>query len=178
MSTIMYDVHFCLYAFTMVFQKEILRGKVLLILAYDMVLISVILARSGITTLFEDELWSSIRDHFLCEAVGHVEGKCSRESFERYLAPLLEGLFYIMAALFSVAYLLFVINLEQIFARVRKIVRIHSTKSTKLRSTTEMKNHCKCQDWLAAVHFLFTAMCTIANIVICSMLVPMYICIV
>ena len=142
----MYDVHFCLHTFTMVFQKEVLKKKVLLILAYLIVLTSVIIARSGITALFEEILWSSIRDYFLCEAVGHVEGKCSRESFEKYLTPLLDGLFYIMAALFPVVYLLFVINLEQIFARVRKIVHICSTISTKLSSTSEMKDHCNCQD--------------------------------
>ena len=135
-----------LHAFTMMFQKEVLRKKVLLILAYLIILTSVIIARSGITALFEDELWSSIRDYFLCEAVGHAEGKCSRESFEKYLAPLLDGLFYIMAALFPVIYLLFVINLEKIFARVREIVHIHSTKTTKLSSTTETKDHYKCQD--------------------------------
>ena len=113
MSMIMYDVHFCLHAFTMVFQKEVLKKKVLLILAYFIVLISVIIARSGVSTLFEEVLWSSIRDYFLCEAVSHVEGKCSRESFEKYLSPLLDGLLYIMSALFTLVYLLFVVNLEQ-----------------------------------------------------------------
>ena len=178
MSAITYDVHFCLHAFTMVFQKEVLKKKVLLILAYFIVVIAMLIARSGINELFEEALWSSIRDYFLCEAVGHVEGKCSRESFEKYLAPLLEGLLYIMVGLFPVVYLLFVVNLEQIFARVKEIVHIHCTKSTKLSSNPEAKDHCKCQDWLTAVHLLFTAMCTIANNVIWNMLVPMYLCIV
>ena len=149
----MCDANFYLHAFTMVFQKEVLRAKVLLMLAYFIVLISVLIAISGITVLFEEVLWNSIRDYFLCEAVGHVEGKCSRESFEKYLAPLLDGLSYVTSGLFTVVYLLFVLNLEHIVSRVREIahrvremVHIHSTKTTKRSSITEMKNLCKCQD--------------------------------
>ena len=150
----MYTRSSLLSTFIMVFQKGVLRTKVLLILAYLIVLTSVIIARAGFTTLFEDILWSSIRDYFLCEAVGHVEGKCSRESFEKYLAPSLEAVTYIMRAFFPVVYLMFVINPEKILTRVREIVHLHSTKITTLSSTSERINHCKCQDWLTSASLL------------------------
>ena len=109
----------------MAFQKEVVVKKVVVILAVFIVMTSVIMARAGVNALFQDAVWSSIRAYFLCEAVGHVKGKCNRESFEKYLAPSLDALSYIVLACIPVVYLMFVINFEQAFDRVREIVLIH-----------------------------------------------------
>ena len=85
------------------------------------------------TTLLEDKLWSAIQAYFLCEAVGHVDGKCSRESFEKYLAPPLDALFYIATTFLPFVFLMFVINVEETLKRVKKFVKLHFT--TKMTST-------------------------------------------
>ena len=131
----------------MFFQKEVVGKKVVVIFAVFIVMTSVMLAKAGVTALFNDVLWSSIRTYFLCEAVGHVKGKCSRESFEKYLTPFLDALFYIVLASITVVYLMFVINLEETFTRIRKIVLIRPLLQVYHQATAPKgQNHYKQQD--------------------------------
>ena len=88
------------------------------------------MARSGMTELLEDKLWPAIDAYFYCEAVGNVEGNCSRESFEKYSAPSLDGLFYIVGNFLPFVYLVFVINVEETLKRVRRIFQLCSTTKT------------------------------------------------
>lgn len=51
--------------------------------------------------------------YFICEAAGHVPGKCNRSSFERHLYPHLLIITYILMSLIPIAILNFVLNWEK-----------------------------------------------------------------
>ena len=80
----------------------------------------------------------AVDSYFLCEAVGHVKGRCNRESFEQYSHPLLEITRYISLTLLPIVILLYLINCESLKAKVKemKVVKLLRSLSSNQASTS------------------------------------------
>ena len=77
---------------------------------------------------------NAINSHFLCEAVGYVPGRCSRESFEQYSHPLLNITVYIMALCLRTVNLLFIINCRVLKENIQKVKLLQSVTSSSLKT--------------------------------------------
>ena len=71
----------------------------------------------------------AVDSYFICEAVGHVKGRCSREAFEQYSHPLLEIARYISVTLLPVVVLLYLINCSSLKVKVKKMKVVRLLRS-------------------------------------------------
>ena len=109
--------------------------KITIIYAYFVVFLSIINSQEAVLFAEEDSYRNAVDSYFLCEAVGHVEGRCSRESFEQYSHPLLEIARYIALTLFPVVVLLYLINCKSLKTKLKemkviKVLRSFSSSQT------------------------------------------------
>ena len=90
----------------------------------------------------KEALDGAISSYFLCEAVGHVPGRCSRETFERYSHRLLHILiYYILPFFIPVVNLVCVINCKSIKEGITwfTIVRRLKSESSKTPQSWHFK---------------------------------------
>ena len=109
--------------------------KIVTVFTYFMIYLILINSYSALFTAEFEPLRNAINSHFLCEAVGYVPGRCSRESFEQYSHPLLNIAVYIGTMLLPVVHLLFIINCRVLKEKIEKLKVIQSLKSTSSKST-------------------------------------------
>ncbi len=65
---------------------------------------------SSLWTINYNRLTTSLTEYFLCEALGHTPDKCSRDEFEKYSYPYLEGFTALCRVLVQLSILIFAIN--------------------------------------------------------------------
>ena len=109
--------------------------KITIIYTYFVVFLSVINCEEAVLFAERDSYRDAVDSYLLCEAVGHVEGRCSRDSFEQYSHPLLEIARYIALALLPAVVLLYLINCSSLKASVKemkviKVLRSFSSSQT------------------------------------------------
>ena len=111
--------------------------KIIIFFSYLLVFLWAVVCRDAIILALQEPFREVIEDYFLCEAVGHVPGRCSREPIERYayVISILNCIYYIMNSLYSVVYLMFVINFRIAKEGILKMKIIQSFKSTSTRSS-------------------------------------------
>ena len=64
--------------------------KISIIYTYFVVFLLIINSQEAVVFAKRESCRDAVDSYFLCEAVGHVEARCSQESFEQYSHPLLE----------------------------------------------------------------------------------------
>ena len=104
--------------------------------AYYSIFVLAILCQHTVKIAWRESFINATNSYFLCEAVGHVPGRCSRETLEQYSYPLsvLDCVYRIMAVFVPMVNLVFVIKLRNLSARVRTLkVPKFWTKSSQLR---------------------------------------------
>ena len=89
---------------------HIAEVKITIIFAYFLVFLLLVNSRGAVYIAEGGSFKDAANSYFLCEAVGYVQGKCSRESFEQYSYPLLDITFYITALFLPIVPLLHLIN--------------------------------------------------------------------
>ena len=92
--------------------------KIIISSSYFMVFILIVNSQDAVFVAERASLEAAVKSYVLCEAVGYVPGKCSRESIEQYSYPLLNIVFYFSAFLVPVVELLFVINFTNLKKKV------------------------------------------------------------
>ena len=95
--------------------------KITIIYGYFVLFLSILYSQQAVLLAEKDSYRDAVNSYFLCEAVGHVEGKCSRESFEQYSHPLLEIACYIALPLLPIITLLYLINCRSLKATVKEM---------------------------------------------------------
>ena len=86
----------------------------------------------GIFTANGDKLIDGMKVYFICEASGHVPGKCDRNVFERHFYPSMSCISYILMGLIPLSILNFVVNWNKVKGIVckRKELPSFQTKYT------------------------------------------------
>ena len=106
--------------------------KITIIYAYFVVFLAILISQEAVVLAERDSYRDAVDSYFLCEAVGHMEGRCSRESFEQYSHPLLDIARYIALTLLPVAVLLYLINCRSLRAKVKEMKVIKVVRSFSL----------------------------------------------
>ena len=109
--------------------------KIMFVFVYFMVFLIVLNCREAVYSAQYNAFKNATNSYFLCEAVGYVPGKCSREVFEQYSYPLLNIVFYVTALLVPVVNLLFVINCRILKENIKQLKIVRSLKSLSSRSS-------------------------------------------
>ena len=116
------------------FQAEL---KLVILLVYFTVFLLSVNTVLAVFFAEKDSFINAVNDYILCEAVGYVSGKCSREEFEQYTHPIVNMLFYIINFLLPVVNLLFTINCRILKDRIEQTKVF---KALKALSTTKTSN--------------------------------------
>ena len=116
------------------FQAEL---KLVILLVYFTIFLLSVNTLLAIFLAEKDSFKNAVNDYILCEAVGYVSGKCSREEFEQYTHPILNTLFHIIYFLLPVVNLLFAINCRILKDRIEQMKVF---KALKALSTTTTSN--------------------------------------
>ena len=84
-----------------------------------------IICRETVSVAWREAFTNATNSHFLCEAVGHVPGRCSRETFERYsyVFSILNCVYYFLSVFVPVVNLVFVIKCRSLQDRVRNFLK-------------------------------------------------------
>ena len=100
-----------------------------IIYAYFVVCFVIIHSEEAILLGEKDSYRDAVDSYFLCEAVGHVKGRCSRESFEQYSHPLLEIIHYLILLFFPIVTLLYLINCRNLKKKAKEMKFIKVLRS-------------------------------------------------
>ena len=113
--------------------------KITIIYTYFVIFTSIINSQEAVVFAERESYMDAVDSYFLCEAVGHVKGKCSRESFEKYSHPLLDIARYISLSLLPVVILLYLINCRSLKVKVKKmkVVRLLRSLSSNQASSSQ-----------------------------------------
>ena len=98
----------------------------MLVIATSIVFGIYILGAFSDTIAKANELIFLLTDHFKCEALGHVPGKCSREPFERLISPYVLIVAHILLGLAPLSILNFVFKWSSIKKAKEKLTAIFS----------------------------------------------------
>ena len=116
------------------------EGKVMIIVAYLVAFLVLLNIQDAIFIAERDLLEDAVNSYFLCEAVGHIPGKCSRESFEQYSHPLLNIFFYITNFFLPAVMLTYLINCRMLREDLEKIKVIKTLRSISGRTSANLIN--------------------------------------
>ena len=110
------------------------EGKILIIAVYFVIFLVLVLVRDAVFGNGRAQFEDAVNSYFACEAVGFVPGKCSRESFEQILYPLLcvNIAFYLANLFLPAVILLYLVNCS----KVAKCIKKQKIKALKVLSTT------------------------------------------
>ena len=109
--------------------------KILVVFTCFVTFLIVLNSYGAVITAEFEPFKNAINSHFLCEAIGYVPGRCSREPFEQYSHPLLNITVYITALLVRAVYLVFIINCRVLNEKIQKVKLLRSVISSSSRST-------------------------------------------
>ena len=108
-----------------ILQKRVYNAdtKIIIVFAYLLIYLLVVNFRGAIIIAWRESFRSITKPYFLCEASGHVPGKCSREFLENYSfgISIVNFLYYIMNAMTPVVHLIFVINCRVLRQRMEQL---------------------------------------------------------
>ena len=109
--------------------------KIIIFFTYILVYLLVVLCQDAIIIAWQESFTNVTKSYFLCEAVGHVPGRCSREPIEQYshVISLMNCIYYIMTAFTPIIHLMLVTNFriaKEGFLRM-KIIQSFKTSSMK-----------------------------------------------
>ena len=126
---------YVMYSFCLQQKAYKAEMKLTVVSAYFLVFILVGNCQEAIRIVWRDSFKNATNDYFLCEAGGHVPGRCTRETIEQYSYQysLLNCLSHIMSVFIPVVNLVFVINCRILRERMRK-VKIMKTKTTSTKT--------------------------------------------
>ena len=109
--------------------------KITIVYAYFMFLTWSLLCLDAVYAAEKEVLDNAITSYFLCEAVGHVPGKCSRETLEQYSHPLLNIAIYNILVLFiPIVNLVYVINCRSIREGITRFRIVWTLRSVSSRT--------------------------------------------
>ena len=114
--------------------KQAAEVKITIIYVYFVIFLLFKNGESAVSISQRDSYEDAVDSYFLCEAVGHVQAKCSREPFEQYSHPLLKIMSCMSVAFMPAAILLYLINCSNLKAKVKEMKAIKALRS--LSSTT------------------------------------------
>ena len=98
--------------------------KLLLVLSYYIIAGVSGLVYFAVFTADLDMIRKTVASYFLCEAFGHVPGKCDRTHLQRFWTWWLQGLTYLFIGCIPLVYMTFVVN----FTTVKKVLCRHKRK--------------------------------------------------
>ena len=109
--------------------------KVIIFFIFLLVFLLALICQDAVIAAWNESYRNVTKSYFLCEAVGHVPERCSREPIEQYshVFSLMNCIYYIMNASNPIIYLIFIINFriaKEGFLRL-KVVQSFKTSSTK-----------------------------------------------
>ena len=109
--------------------------KITIVYTYFLLLTWSVLCLDAVYVAEQDVLEEAITSYFLCEAVGHVPGRCSRETLEQYSHPLLNiAIYNILSFFVPIVNLLFVINCRSIRESIKKLRIVQTLRSVSSRT--------------------------------------------
>ena len=95
--------------------------KIMIVFAYFLLLVLFVISRESVYLAKKDAIIDAIDKYFLCEAIGHVPGRCSREFFEQYSYLGLDFMFYFIILLLPIVNLVFLINFTLLREKLSKL---------------------------------------------------------
>lgn len=109
--------------------------KIIIFFTYLLVYLLVVLCQDAVTIAWKEPYRNLTKSYFLCEAVGYVPGRCSREPLERYtyVISLLNCMYYIVTAFIPVIHLIFIINCRVLKQSVVRMTVVRSLKTSSPR---------------------------------------------
>ena len=109
--------------------------KITIVYTYFMLVTWFLFCLDAVYAAEKDVLEEAINSYFLCEAVGHVPGRCSRETFEQYSHPLLNvAIHNILLFFVPIVNLVFVINCKSIKEGITRLTIVWRLKSVSSRT--------------------------------------------
>ena len=113
----------------------------MIIVTYLVVFLVLLNIQDAVLIAEQDSLRDAVNLYFLCEAVGHVPGKCNRESFEQYSHPLLNIVFYVASFFLPAVMLLYLINCRLLKEKVERTKFIKTLRFfSERKSTAKLTN--------------------------------------
>ena len=103
--------------------------KIMMALTYYLIFLVVAVSQTSLFNAQIESFREAVTSYFLCEAVGYVPGKCSREALEYFTHPLLDITLNVMIIFLPCSFLIFVINFSIVKEQVEKLPLIRSLKS-------------------------------------------------
>ena len=112
--------------------------KITFIYAYFVVFLLIINSQKAVLLSERDSYRDAVNSYFLCEAVGYVPGRCSRETFEQYFHPLLSISREIINTFMPALLLLYLFNCNTLKENMKKMKVLKTLRSLSSgRSTSE-----------------------------------------
>ena len=106
------------------------EAKISFIYVYFVIFLSLGKTLHAILLSERDSYRDAVNSYFLCEAVGYVPGRCSRETFEQYSHPTLSILHTIMNFSSPFIMILYLINCRALKAKVKESKAMTALKSS------------------------------------------------
>ena len=110
--------------------------KITIIYTYFVISLLMILSQKAVLFSERESYRKAVNRYFLCEAVGHVEERCNRESFEQYSHPILNIAHYTINIIFPAIILLYLINCRTLKSTFMEMKAIKALKSLSTRTRT------------------------------------------
>ena len=106
--------------------------KIVIFFTFLLVFLLVVLCQDTLIIAWQESYRNLTKSYFLCEAVGHVPGRCSREPVEQYsqVISMMNCLYYIMNAFYPTIHLMFIINFRIAKEGFLKLKIVQSVKTT------------------------------------------------
>ena len=88
-----------------------------------------ILAHFNSTITRFNKFITALTQYFECEALGHIPGKCNRETFEKIHSPYMDAITYMLMGLVTLSVLNFVLKWSS-FKKAKDSVKFYIKRST------------------------------------------------
>ena len=116
------------------------EAKISFIYVYFLIFHLLVKTYEAILLSERDSYRDAVNNYFLCEAVGYVPGRCSRETFEQYSHPILKISSNIMSFFLPFIMVLYLFNCRALQAKVKEIKAIRTLRSVYSRRLATSKN--------------------------------------
>ena len=110
--------------------------KITIIYIYFVIFLLLINSQDAVFISQRDSFMDAVNSYFLCEAVGYVPGRCSRETLEQYSHLLMKIVRHIMHIFLPTILLLYLINCRNLKANVKEMKVIKVLRSVSSRGPT------------------------------------------
>ena len=111
--------------------------KIVIYFSFLLLCLLVVISQAAIRIAWREPYRNLTENYFLCEAVGHIPGRCSREPLEQYtfVISLMNCIYYIMTAFSPVIHLMFVINCRILKEGVLRMKTAQTLRSISKKSS-------------------------------------------